>query len=108
MEQAVEQSADIGDIAEQLTPVLDGAVRRQQCAGALVPAHYDLQQILLQVITPGPFWVFTEALQILAMGEAGQKDWRPGQKMAAPSAGEMKSSSCAEVARAGEHGHGLS
>ena len=46
MEQPVEHGADRGDIAEQLAPVFDRTVRREQCTGALIAAHHDLQQIL--------------------------------------------------------------
>ena len=46
MQQAVEHGGDGGDVAEQFSPVFDGTVRSQQCAGALVAAHDDLQQIL--------------------------------------------------------------
>ena len=46
MQHAIEHGADRGDIAQQLSPVFDGAVRCQQRTGALVAAHDDLQQIL--------------------------------------------------------------
>jgi hypothetical protein len=44
VQQAVEHSGDGGAVAEQLTPVLNWTIRGQQCAGALVAAHDDLQQ----------------------------------------------------------------
>ena len=46
MEQPIEQRGDGGGVAEQLAPVVDGSVRRQQRRGALVAAHDELQQIL--------------------------------------------------------------
>ena len=46
MEQAIEQGGDGGGVAEQLAPVLDGPIRRQQRRGAFVAAHDDLQEIL--------------------------------------------------------------
>jgi hypothetical protein len=44
MQQAVEHGADRGAITEQLAPVLDGPIRGNERAGALVAAHDDLQQ----------------------------------------------------------------
>ena len=46
MKQAIEHGADGGNIAEQLSPVLDGTVGSEQRAEALVAAHDDFQQIL--------------------------------------------------------------
>src|ERR1019366_3109452 len=46
MEQAVEHGTDCGDIAEQLTPVLDRAVGSEQSAESFVTAHDDFQKVL--------------------------------------------------------------
>jgi len=46
VEEAVEQRADGRGVAEELAPVLDRTIRRDQCGGAFVSAHDDLQEIL--------------------------------------------------------------
>ena len=45
MEEAIEQRGDGGGVAEQLAPVVDGTVRREQRGGAFVAAHDELEQI---------------------------------------------------------------
>jgi hypothetical protein len=45
MQQAVELDGNRGDYAEQFPPILDGTVRSQGRAGALVAAPDDSQQI---------------------------------------------------------------
>ena len=46
MQQAVEQGADGRGVAQQLAPVLDGAVGSDQAGSAFIATHDDLQQIL--------------------------------------------------------------
>src|SRR2546426_6889917 len=46
VEEAIEERADGGDIAEELAPVLDRPVRAEQCAYPLVPALDELEEIL--------------------------------------------------------------
>ena len=46
MQQPVEHGADRRHVGQQLTPVIHGAIGSQQRAGAFVPSHDDLQQIL--------------------------------------------------------------
>ena len=46
VEQAIEHRGDGGGVAEQLAPVLDGAVRGDERRGALVAAHDDLEEVL--------------------------------------------------------------
>ena len=46
VEQSVEERGDGCGVAEQLAPVVDWAIRRQQCRCPLVPAHDQLEQIL--------------------------------------------------------------
>ncbi len=46
VEEAVEERADRGDVAEQLPPVLHGAIRGQQSAHPFVPPHDQLEEIL--------------------------------------------------------------
>ena len=43
---AVEERGDRGGIAQQLAPVLDGAIGRDERGGALVAAHDDLEEVL--------------------------------------------------------------
>src|SRR6266576_182208 len=45
VEEAVEHGGEGRAVAEQFSPVLDGAVRGDQGAGAFVAAHDDLQQL---------------------------------------------------------------
>jgi hypothetical protein len=45
VKQTIEHGADGGNIAEQLAPVVDGAVGSEQRADALVTSHDDLRQI---------------------------------------------------------------
>jgi hypothetical protein len=45
MEQAIEQGADRGGIAEQLAPV-HGAIRGEERRDSFVSAHDDLEQVL--------------------------------------------------------------
>jgi hypothetical protein len=45
MQQAIEERRDRGGVAQQLAPVVDRPIGRQQCGRALVPPHDDLQQI---------------------------------------------------------------
>ena len=45
MEQAIEERGDGGGVAEQLAPVVDGSVRRQQRGRPFVAAHDDFQEI---------------------------------------------------------------
>src|SRR5208283_4154600 len=44
VQQAVEHGGNGGAVAEQLAPVLNRTIRGQQCAGAFVATHDDLQQ----------------------------------------------------------------
>src|SRR2546422_7912675 len=46
VEEAIEERADGGDIAEELAPVLDRPVRAEQRADPLVPALDELEEIL--------------------------------------------------------------
>ena len=46
LEEPIEHGGDSGRVAEQLAPVLDGTVGGHQRAGALVPAHDDLEEVL--------------------------------------------------------------
>ena len=46
MEQAVEQRGDGGGVAEQLSPVVDGAVRGEHRGGPLVASHDEFEQVL--------------------------------------------------------------
>jgi len=46
VEEAVQERADGGDVAEQLPPVLHGAIRGQQSAHPFVPPHDQLEEIL--------------------------------------------------------------
>jgi len=46
VQQAVEHGADGSHVAEQFTSVFDRPIGGQQCAGALVAAHDNLQQVL--------------------------------------------------------------
>ena len=46
MEQPIEERGDGRGVAEQLAPIIDGAVRRQQRGRALVATHDQLQEIL--------------------------------------------------------------
>src|SRR2546427_8889558 len=46
VEEAIEERADVGDIAEALAPVLDRPVRAEQCADPLVPALDELEEVL--------------------------------------------------------------
>ena len=45
VEQAIEQRGDGGGVAEQLAPVVDGAVRREERGRALVAAHDELEEV---------------------------------------------------------------
>src|SRR2546430_4216037 len=45
MEESIEQRSDGGGIAEQLAPIVDGSIGRQQRGRALVTAHDDFQEI---------------------------------------------------------------
>ena len=45
MEEPIEQRGDGGGVAEQLAPVVDGSVRRQQRRRAFVAAHDHFQEI---------------------------------------------------------------
>ena len=46
MEQAVEERGDGRGVAEELAPVVDGAVRREDRGGALVASHDELEEVL--------------------------------------------------------------
>src|SRR5271156_5714561 len=46
MQQAIQHGGDSGAVAQQFSPVVYGAVGRQQCARTFVAAHDDLQQFL--------------------------------------------------------------
>ena len=46
VEQAIEHRRDRGGVAEQPPPIVDGPVRGEECARALVAAHDQLEQIL--------------------------------------------------------------
>jgi hypothetical protein len=45
VEQAIQHGADRCRISQQLAPVFDGTIRRNQRASPLVAAHHDFQQI---------------------------------------------------------------
>ena len=45
MQETIEQRGDRGRVAEQLAPVVDGSIGREQRGGALVAAHDQLQEI---------------------------------------------------------------
>ena len=45
MEQPIEQRGDRRGVAEQLAPIIDGSVRREQRGGALVAPHDQLEEI---------------------------------------------------------------
>ena len=42
----IEQGGDGGGVAEQLAPIVDGSIGRQQRGGPFVSAHDDLEQVL--------------------------------------------------------------
>ena len=46
VEEPVEQRGDGRGVAEELAPVLDRTIRGDQCGGAFVSAHDDLEEIL--------------------------------------------------------------
>jgi hypothetical protein len=46
VEEPIEERGDGGGVAEQLAPILDGAVRGDEGRGAFVAAHHDLQEVL--------------------------------------------------------------
>ena len=46
MEQAVEQRGDGCGVAEELAPVLDGAIRGEDRGGPLVASHDELEEVL--------------------------------------------------------------
>lgn len=46
MQQAIEHRAGRGGVAEQFSPIVDGTVRSNQRARALVAPHHELEQIL--------------------------------------------------------------
>ena len=45
MEQAIEHGADRGGVAEQLPPVVDGTIRRDERRHPFISAHDDLEEI---------------------------------------------------------------
>ena len=46
MEEPVQQGGDRRRVAQELPPVIDGSVRREQRGGPLVATHDDLEQVL--------------------------------------------------------------
>jgi hypothetical protein len=46
VEQAIEDRCDGGGVPEELAPVLDGPVRGEDRAGALVPPHHEFEEVL--------------------------------------------------------------
>src|SRR5713101_437080 len=46
VEQTVEQRRDGGGVAQELAPVFDGTIRRDQRGGFFIAAHHDLQEVL--------------------------------------------------------------
>jgi hypothetical protein len=46
MQEAIEHGGDGGVVAEQLSPVLDGAVGGEDGAGAFVATHHQLEKVL--------------------------------------------------------------
>lgn len=46
VKKTVEHGTDGSGVAQQFSPVLDGAIRGQECAGPLVAPHDDFQQFL--------------------------------------------------------------
>ncbi len=46
VEETIEQRGDGGGVAEELAPVLDGAIRSDQRGRSFVAAHDDLEEIL--------------------------------------------------------------
>ena len=45
MEQSIEECGDCGGVAEELAPIVDGPIRREDRRGAFVAAHDQLEQI---------------------------------------------------------------
>ena len=45
MQQTIEERGDGGRVAEELAPVIDGTIRRQQCRRAFVATHDQLKEI---------------------------------------------------------------
>src|SRR5262249_9647282 len=43
MKEAVQHGGNGCSIAQQLAPVFDGAIRREQRASSFIPAHHDLE-----------------------------------------------------------------
>lgn len=46
VKKTVEHGTDGSGVAQQFSPVLDGAIRGQECAGPFVAPHDDFQQFL--------------------------------------------------------------
>jgi hypothetical protein len=46
VEQAIEQGGDGGGVPQELAPVFDRAVGGNECGGAFVAAHDDLEEVL--------------------------------------------------------------
>jgi len=46
MEEAIEQGGHRSGVAQELAPVLDGAIGREEGGGPFVAAHDDLEEIL--------------------------------------------------------------
>ncbi len=75
MEQAVEHRGDGGGVAEELAPILDGPVRRDERRGPFVAPHDDLQEILASAMEPLALPPGRLALALLGFNlgvEAGQ------------------------------------
>jgi hypothetical protein len=46
MEQTIEQRRDGGGVAQELPPVVHGAIRGEQRGGFFIAAHHDFQEVL--------------------------------------------------------------
>jgi hypothetical protein len=46
MEEAIKHGGNGGAISQEFAPVVDGSIGGQQCTGALIASHHDLQQFL--------------------------------------------------------------
>jgi len=51
VQEPIEQRGDRSGVAEQLAPVIDGSIRREQRGGALVASDDQLQEITFSAIT---------------------------------------------------------
>ena len=54
VEQTIEQRRDGGGVAQELVPVLHGAIRREQRGGFFIAAHHDFQEVLGRGVGQSP------------------------------------------------------